>query len=313
MKGTAPFHLFFFPYGPERTAHILLDGTSRLTDKRDSSMPGLSGTQTMSAKKNRQSWNDLSEYYQQSVRISLEDVHYGPFSPGERDLRMIGEVEGLDVLEVGCGGGQNSIVLAKWGAKSVTGLDFSERQLAYARDLAAKQSVSVKFVLGRMEDLSQFADESFDLIASSHAMGYAEELDLVFRECGRVLRPNGHLVTCIVHPIQQLVWDALESDDISRIGCYFGERRDVWSWNDKAGRPLATFETKAPSFGDIVNGLIRAGFAIERVEEPQCYTYESVVSSTKDRIPYRDVDIDRRFIEIGRRIPFSFIVRARRT
>ncbi len=107
----------------------------------------------MSAEKNMQSWNDLSDYYQRSVRISLEDVHYGPYAPGERDLGMIGDVHELDVLEIGCGGGQNAIVLAKWGAKSVTGLDFSERQLAHARNLAATHSVNVKFVLGRMENL----------------------------------------------------------------------------------------------------------------------------------------------------------------
>jgi len=268
----------------------------------------------MSTEKNRRSWNDLSEYYQQSVHISLEDIHYGPYQPGERDLKMIGNVHGLDVLEVGCGGGQNAIVLAKWGAKSVTGLDFSDKQLAYARNLAAKESVSVKFVLGRMENLTQFAEKSFDLIVSSHAMGYAEKLDLVFGECGRVLRPNGSLVTCIVHPIQQLVWDAVESNDISRITCYFGERKETWSWTDKAGRGLADFETKAPSFGDITNGLIGAGFIIERIEEPQCYTYEFVADSPRNRIPYRDaIEIDRQFIEIGRRIPFSIIVRARRT
>ena len=118
----------------------------------------------MSNEHNRESWNRLSDYYQKTARISLEDVHYGPYSPGETELQVIGGVKGLEILELGCGGGQNSIVLAKWGAKTVKGLDQSEAQLDYAKRLAKSQNVEVDFIKGNMEDLSAFEDDTFDLI-----------------------------------------------------------------------------------------------------------------------------------------------------
>jgi len=89
----------------------------------------------MTAKKG---WNIISKDYQASVRISLDDVHYGPMAPGEKELRLLGEVEGRDILEIGCGGGQNAIVLAKWGARSV-GLDICEEQMHATRCARALQ------------------------------------------------------------------------------------------------------------------------------------------------------------------------------
>jgi len=79
----------------------------------------------MSAKKG---WNIISRSYQEETRISLEDVHYGPISPGESELKLLGKVKDKDALEIGCGGGQNAIVLSKWGARSM-GLDISEEQI----------------------------------------------------------------------------------------------------------------------------------------------------------------------------------------
>ncbi|MHA2349761.1 MAG: hypothetical protein ACXADL_09025 [Candidatus Thorarchaeota archaeon] len=49
---------------------------------------------------NEESWDALSEYYQAEICISLDDVHYGPYGPGEKELGVIGGVQDLDVLEL---------------------------------------------------------------------------------------------------------------------------------------------------------------------------------------------------------------------
>ena len=54
---------------------------------------------------NRRSWNTVSASYQAERRISTDDVHYGPLAPGERELRLLGDVAGRCVIEIGCGGG----------------------------------------------------------------------------------------------------------------------------------------------------------------------------------------------------------------
>ncbi|MHA1882346.1 MAG: hypothetical protein ACTSUO_04800 [Candidatus Thorarchaeota archaeon] len=68
---------------------------------------------SLSKKQNEIAWDKLTEHYQRSRRISLENIHFGAYAPGENELRIIGEVEGLDILDIGCGGGQNSIILKK--------------------------------------------------------------------------------------------------------------------------------------------------------------------------------------------------------
>lgn len=57
---------------------------------------------------------------------------------GERELKLLGDVKDRDLLEPGCGGGQNAIVLAKGGARFV-GLDISDEQVRFARKLAEKE------------------------------------------------------------------------------------------------------------------------------------------------------------------------------
>ena len=94
-------------------------------------------------------------------------------------MKLLGNVKDKDVLEVGCGGGQNTIVLAKWGARSV-GMDISEEQIRHAWKLARKEGVRVQFHVGNMEDLSVFKAESFDIVLSSFAIEYADDLSTTF-------------------------------------------------------------------------------------------------------------------------------------
>ncbi len=266
----------------------------------------------MSNERNRRSWNALSKHYQRTHRIALDDIHYGPYSPGEKELQLIGDVKGLDVLELGCGGGQISVVLAKWGAKTVTGVDISEEQLKYAGELAQKQGVKVHFLQGNVEDLSALDTDSFNLVVSSHALNYVENLSQVFVESARVLRPGGRCVFCLGHPIYYVLGDALEAKDLSLIEDYFSDERHSWGWLDEERRPIATFEQTYWRLDQILNGLISVGFNITRVEEPRGYSLAQIQEQGLDELPYIDDDYAtveaRRFIEICNKIPFSLIV-----
>jgi len=182
----------------------------------------------MSNEENRISWNRFSEYYQSIKYISLNDIHYGPYAPGEKELKVLGDLKGLKCLEIGCGGRQISIVLSKWGAEDVIGLDISEKQLEYAQALAKKENVDVTFIRGNMEDLSKFNDSSFDLVISVHAMSYVEDINKVISETSRILKANGNFVFCVLHPIQIVLWEALEEKSFDKIYPYFKTTRYKW-------------------------------------------------------------------------------------
>ncbi len=70
----------------------------------------------------RTAWDRMSPSYQAETRISVDDVHYAPLAPGERELKILGDVQGKRVLELACGAAQNAIAVSKWGAR-VTAVD----------------------------------------------------------------------------------------------------------------------------------------------------------------------------------------------
>ena len=121
----------------------------------------------------------MSESYQAETFISLSDVHYAPLCPGERELSILGDVGGLRTLELACGAAQNSIALAKWGARA-TALDLSERQLGRARELSAQEGVQIDLVQGDIERLGMFRDGRFDIIITCFGMEFCRIPELAF-------------------------------------------------------------------------------------------------------------------------------------
>jgi len=257
----------------------------------------------------KKGWDIISRSYQETTRISLEDVHYGPISPGESELKLLGNVKGKDILEIGCGGGQNAIVLAKWGANSV-GLDISEEQITYARKLAKKERVKVPFYVGNMEDLSIFHNESFDIVLSSFAIGYTENLTRTFQEVFRVLRKKGLFVFAEVHPIanrgritrygERRIWG---------VSNYFDRRRRMWTW--KTGGKVAKFYGCHRTIQDYFNLLVTARFVIEKILEPEPYPLEKMSETERKWIPYLHEDFLKTY-DLWRRIPYTIIFKARK-
>ncbi len=262
----------------------------------------------MTNRLNREGWNKISERYQQQNTISLSDIHYGPFAPGEKEERLLGDVQGKNILELGCGGGQNAIVLAKWGA-TVWGIDQSAKQLEYARQLASREEVAVEFLEANMESIPELKENLFDIILSSHAINYVENLQAVFRECKRLLKPGGRVVLCLGHPIAFFAWEALEEDNFALLQerSYF-MREESWEWDFPDGYSVP-FESRLWTLEDIFNGIISSGLAVEKVREPKGYDISSMSPEEREQIPYRwDTPEAQNFSELNQKIPYSLIV-----
>ncbi len=120
------------------------------------------------------------------------------YEPVDRDW-FPGDLAGRDVLCLASGGGQQGPVLAAVGAR-VTVFDNSPRQLAQDTLVAAREGLSLHTVLGDARDLSVFGDASFDLVFHPVANVFFPELAAVWRECHRVLRPGGTLLSGFVNP-----------------------------------------------------------------------------------------------------------------
>lgn len=110
------------------------------------------------------------------------------------------ELEGLEVLCLASGGGQQAPILAAAGAR-VTVYDNSPKQLEQDRFVAEREGLELKTVEGDMRDLSVFADESFDLIFHPCSNLFVPEVRAVWREAFRVLRPGGILLSGFMNPV----------------------------------------------------------------------------------------------------------------
>lgn len=194
------------------------------------------------------SYDAIAEAYAARVEDAPYNAHY------ERPamLALLPPLDGLRVLDAGCGSGIYAGLLADRGAQ-VTGIDESRAMLEHARRRLAGRDVEL-----RAADLRAplpFADRSFDGIVSALVLHYLRDWAPTLAELRRVLRPDGWLAFSTHHPLAEaalfkparyLEVELLE-DEWDRVGTVRFYRR-----------PLSR----------IVNDLAEAGFAIERMVEP---------------------------------------------
>jgi SAM-dependent methyltransferase len=110
-------------------------------------------------------------------------------------------VAGLRVLCLASGGGQQVPILAAAGA-IVTVVDNSPAQLAQDRFVAHREGLQLTTILGDMQDLSELASESFDLVFNPCSVAFISNVQPVFDEAFRVLRPGGWLMCGFINPIR---------------------------------------------------------------------------------------------------------------
>ena len=120
-----------------------------------------------------------------------------PAKPVPRD--WFGRLEGLRVLCLASGGGQQAPILAAAGAR-VTALDNSPRQLARDEEVARREGLALALELGQMTDLSRFGDQSFDLVFHPVSNLFVPDVRPVWREVARVLASGGALLAGFANP-----------------------------------------------------------------------------------------------------------------
>lgn len=178
---------------------------------------------------------------------------------------MLPELQGFNVLDLGCGFGWFCRWAREQGASRVIGVDVSNNMLARARSMTPDETITYQ-----QADLEQLAlpEASFDLVYSSLALHYVEDFDRLMAEVHRALKGHGHLVFSIEHPIYMAAdrpeWlqDA-KGNRVWPVNRYFVEGRRETDWLTKG------VVKQHRTMGTTLNALLRLRFRLMRIEEWQ--------------------------------------------
>lgn len=201
-------------------------------------------------------------------------------------LALLPEVRGLRGLDLGCGEGHNTRLLARRGAR-MTALDIAPRLIRCAQAAEAREPLGIEYIEGSALGLP-FPDESFDFAVAFMSLMDMPEVERVSAEVYRVIVSGGFFQFSITHPFLDVPHRRnLRSPDgrtyAYEVGGYFQELRgEIEEWIFGAAPPAvkAPFPRfRIPRFtrtlSSWVNLLLKSGFVIERLGEP-CPSDEDV-------------------------------------
>lgn len=200
--------------------------------------------------------------YHGRADIPADEVQYGPDIATEAQLRLLGPPAGKRILELGCGGAQASVVLAKQGATAIA-VDTSADNLAFARQLASQEGVRIELRHGDLAELAFLNAESIDVAFSAYAFSFVEDLRRLFRQVHRVLKVGAPLVFSLPHPCYDLVDDSGPDDRPVVRRSYFERAPIEYEW-----RGMSYIEHRHTT-QDLFGALVRSGYRVDTLLEPE--------------------------------------------
>ena len=237
---------------------------------------------------NRQAWTAAAESYVEPARRNWasDEPSWGIWHVPESEIGVMPDVNGLDVVELGCGTAYWSAWMARRGARPV-GVDLTPAQLATARDLQAEHRLEFPLVEASAEDVP-LPDASFDLAFSEYGASLWCEPSRWIGEAARLLRPGGRLIFMTNAVLALLCAPDDGGPATERLARpQFGMYR--FTWPDEEG-----VEFHLPH-GEMIRVLSEAGFVVEALHELQApegaeqTRYEWITPEWARKWPYEEI------------------------
>jgi len=240
------------------------------------------------ALRNRASWTKANEEY--TDRRALDawqepEITWGMCRAREADVRVLPTLEGLDVVELGCGTAYFGAWLKRAGARRVVGIDVTPAQLETARRVDAELALGLELVLGNAEETG-LPSESFDLAVSEYGASIWCDPYKWIPEAARLLRPGGELVF-LCNSVLAMLCATLESTSETLQRPQRGLHRLDWDDDDTTEFHLG--------HGDLFRLLTSTGFEVLDLVEafadestPE-HTYYKWAGEWAERWPWEEI------------------------
>jgi 2-polyprenyl-3-methyl-5-hydroxy-6-metoxy-1,4-benzoquinol methylase len=220
----------------------------------------------------RKAWDDAADVWEDFVETGKDWYRLGVHGPAL--LRACGDVKGLRVLDLGCGQGYFSRLLAEVGAE-VTGVDLSEKQIEYALKHEREQPLGIEYlVLDATSIAERWPAQSFDLVTACMAIDDVPEPLEALKAARRVLKGDGRCIFSTVHPVMDAPVRGWELDGDGRkvmykLGRYFDSGPSICPWTMARLERCWTSPFLRLTFEGWSELIEQAGFLIRRVYEPR--------------------------------------------
>lgn len=172
---------------------------------------------------NRDSWNAKVEHHLKSDFYFVDEFVNGRTSLNSIELDLLGDISGKEILHLQCHFGQDSIALARLGAK-VTAMDLSDKAIEAARELNRECGTDVEFIISDIYDLPDVLDKKFDLVFTTYGViGWLPDLSKWAKVISHFLKPRGEFIFVEFHPV---IW--MFDDDFTHIKYNYFNEKPLW-------------------------------------------------------------------------------------
>ena len=203
------------------------------------------------------------EYYIARKKKSGISWFYNENMEMPATLKLLGNIKGKKILDLGCGPGLYSKVLKKKGAK-VKGIDNSKNMI----EIAKKETPGVEFIVGDAEKLP-YKNGEFDIVVSPLVIGHLSSWEKLFNEVRRVLKKRGLFVFSIKNPLHEssvkIKWKGREFRIVKD---YFKEGWRVGKWKSEKGKGVSIKSAHHhKTYSTIIKTILKHGFEIVDYED----------------------------------------------
>ena len=218
---------------------------------------------------NKKTWNDRVAIHAQSDFYNLDAFKKGGSSLKRFELEALGDVSGKSLLHLQCHFGQDTLSFSRLGARC-TGVDFSEKAIAFAQNLNKELALDASFVCCNVLDTSTYLTKTFDIVFTSYGtIGWLPDLKPWAQIIAQRLKPGGMFYIVDFHPIAWM-FDYTVSPPVMRYG--YDQKQAIYEeYKGSYAAPNAALESKEygwnHSLGSVISSLSKAGLTIDYLEE----------------------------------------------
>lgn len=242
---------------------------------------------------NRASWNNRTESHLKSEFYDLDGFLKGKTSLNDIEINLLGEIKGKKILHLQCHFGQDSISLSRLGAH-VTGVDFSDKAIESAKQIAKKTQSDTTFICCDIYDLPDHLDETFDVVFTSYGViGWLPDMEKWAKIVSTFLKPNGQFIFVEFHPVVWMFNDNFDEINYSYFNSGAIVETETGTYADKNANITQDYVMWNHGLGEVLNSLIKNGLEINSMDEfdyspYDCFDKTIQIGPKKYRIEHLD-------------------------